>query len=212
MAMHFGRRSDGGPKSVKWVLIAVGILLGLLLLVGVLVFVFYWCVHPLITYYMVPAENEHSGISHFEDRSYLEYEGGERFEEVLGASGYLSYGTVVDFYHMDNRVRDNPIYGKFVDVFAVDIQLESDNYSQCRDEIVDDVAYCCEVFDYELYLYHADPEKNDAFLVAFCDEKQVLRCVLFTDMDDRWEFKLIDYGRSLNRSAVLDWFGSDDPS
>lgn len=207
--MHFGRQSSGDPKNMKWGFIALGILIGILLLIGALVYLFFWIVHPLLIGFVipVPATDVHMGVNYFEDGSYLSYEYGARFDEALGDSGYLSCGDVVDFYHVDNRMRDNPLYGKMSDVFAVDIQLDPEDYVHRRDEIVEDMRHCSEMSDYELYLYHADPGRNDAFLVAFCDEKQVLRCILAADVEVDFIF---DYSSILIRRSGLDWFASDE--
>ena len=194
---------------MKWGFIALGILIGILLLIGALVYLFFWIVHPLLIGFVipVPATDVHMGVNYFEDGSYLSYEYGARFDEDLGDSGYLSCGDVVDFYHVDNRMRDNPLYGKMSDVFAVDIQLDPEDYVHRRDEIVEDMRHCSEMSDYELYLYHADPGRNDAFLVAFCDEKQVLRCILVADVEVDF---IVDYSSVLIRRSGLDWFASDE--
>ena len=185
MAMHFGRGSNGSPKSVKWVFVALGILIGSLLLVGALVYLFFLVVHPLLIGFVIPipASDVHMGVSYFEDGSYLSYEHGGRFEEALDDSGYLSCGDVVDFYHVDYRLRDNPIYGKMLDIFAVDIQMSPERYAECSDAIIEGYEYCCNMDDYVLYVRSEQSENGYIDLVALCDKASVLRCILLADME-----------------------------
>ena len=159
MAMHFGRGSNGIPKSVKW----LGVALCILLVVGVLVFCFFWLVHPLLIGFVipVPASDVHMGVSFFEDGSYLSYEHGARFDEALDASGYLSCGDVVDFYHVDYRLRDNPIYGKMLDIFSVDIQMSPERYAECSDMTRERYEYSgIGYFEDVLRLIGTDPTIN----------------------------------------------------
>ena len=79
-------------------------------------------------------------------------------------------------------MRDNPFYGKYCDFFSVDFKLDEDNYSTTKSALVQSGNYFhdCQMDDFDLWLREDLP---NIFLIAFCDEQMVIRCILATDCD-----------------------------
>ena len=157
------------------------ILFGIVLLCVIVLY--YWLLHPVISkHFLKPSI--HTGIEVYENQLFMEFESGSRFVEVAHfAKELMPSGEVVDFYHIDNRIQDNPIHGKMHDLFSLDFQLDQQNYLQVKEVIERD---CRKLFysvdDYEIYASGFKTNRDDDYVFfALCDLNQVVRCILVTD-------------------------------
>jgi hypothetical protein len=169
----------------------------------VLAFVYYWAVEPILVRFIVPTTSIHDGIEYYNDAKYLDFESGSRFHDLLDDSDLVSNGVVVDFYHVDNHLRDNPIYGKMCDVFAVDVELNSAIYSNYQKTIITNCRYVCEMDDYDLYVRSEDTEAREVVLLALSEYACVIRIILITDKEK--EISELNYSTTLIMQSSLNW-------
>lgn len=176
----------------------------ILLLLLLIVFLYYCAVEPVLTRYIIPTTCIHEGVAFYHNAQYLEFESGHSFLKVLNETAALESGVVFDFYHVDNHLRDNPLYGKMCDVFAIDIKTEPLAYTDTKSSIIESSEYCCSMDDYELYVLdvHTGVEE-EIVLVALCDRMCYLRYILLTDKDPVSINS--QYGATLIQQSSLDW-------
>lgn len=131
---------------------------------------------------MIPPLGEHRGVTFYTTNEYVKYDGGDQFQNYINNLDVSSVGEAVDFYHIDHWVRDNPLNGKFFDVFSADFSLDYESYNKLKTQILESETYTyeCIMEDFELWIQEDLP---NVFLIAFCDEKMTIRCILATDRD-----------------------------
>jgi len=131
--------------------------------------------------------DEHCGVSYYENLSYLEYESGKSFHEYIGREDMLASGQVIDFYHIDRKAADNPIYGKAFDVFSIDILSEETAYAEYKLHAEENYTFKSEHGSYKLFLVGTSNSQNSktitAEFIAFCDKDCIIRYILMTDVD-----------------------------
>lgn len=183
----------------KWLCLTAGIIAVLVFLL----FLFYALFEPLLTRYVLPTKNTHAGMNYYKNDDYKQFESGPIFYTFLEASEIVDCGEVSDFYHIDNRLRDNPLYGKVCDIFSVDITLSADDYKGIKSSVIENCQYACTMDQYKLYVadYRCE-QTSDVAIYALCDDKQMIRCILITDLDEcdpSW------YGNVLDKQSTLSW-------
>ena len=155
-----------------------------LLVIFIVVFVLYWLmVDPFVSFIIGARYTEYSGMKAFRTEKYLELKDGQEFKEYLEETQVLFHGEAFDFYCIDNVGMDNLIYGKACDVYAIDVLLESAEYDTLKKRYAVKDLYCGEMSGYVWYL--CDPsynKKDNWFIMAFCDERPVIKCLLVTKM------------------------------
>ena len=191
--------SQNGLSKKKLALVAGTVIAIILCLVAYIAIL-----EPIVSRFLLTTTSIHEGMDHYKNQTYLEFESGDRFHEVLNTMDSLKHGTVVDFYHVDNHLRDNLFYGKMCDVFAVDVSLDQQNYSDEKAKIATSESFCCNLDDFALYLsdYQTGAE-GEVVLIATCDEVHIVRYILLTDMDPM-QFTSY-YGRTLIQQSSLNW-------
>ena len=203
-------KSQAGSNKKLIILGLMGSLtiVALLLLIVSVIVLYYWAVQPIITALSTDTTDIHQGVEYFTSGEYTRYESGKEFEKLLSSTEYFYADCVVDFYHIDSRLRDNPIYGKRCDVFAVDMQLDQTRYTNFfnRDELVS----CGVLFDYEVFVlpdYKPESEKTHGF-IAICDKSNMVRIVLLTDyVHEQFSGS---YSRILWHNSSLNWESKTD--
>ena len=153
---------------------------GIALIAGIVGF--FVLVHPILAFFL--PRFHHEGLAYYQQGTYLKYPAGDRFRDVLSSFDFVESGQVVDFYHANHWMLDNPIYGKHRDVFCADVYLDDDTYTRTR-ELVDRHSTDNEVNGvYTMYTIDAYADKKgDVVLIALCDSEPIVRCILMTDVD-----------------------------
>lgn len=179
----------------------------ILILVGVMLcYLYFFFLHPIVSHFFVPSwiyqNGIHKGLEYYDNDKYVEFESGEKFERLLSSTNYSSSGEVIDFYHIDNFFKDDPIRGKMCDVFALDIQLNDSVFYSIQ---FDDANLCNNMEDFKLYLLSefTCESTSDIALIAACEQDRIIRIILITDAE-QYEFKS-DYGTVLMRQSSLQW-------
>lgn len=154
----------------------------LLLILGyILVF------QPILFRFVIPTTDIHHGLQYFIDLSYTEFESGDLFSNLVRDIKFDTLGQTVDFYHVDNRMRDNPVYGKHCDVFALDVQMNHHGFQNYREEIASQNQNCGSIENFKLFLVYAfdstEKEQGEVVLIAFNEHSKVVRLILMTDKD-----------------------------
>ena len=197
-------------SGMKWLnsLINPPKVLIVIFVLAIVLFLYYLVVEPILVRFIIPTTSIHDGSEYYNDETYLDFESGSRFYQLLDDSSFASNGVVVDFYHVDNHLRDNPIYGKICDVFAVDVKFNSAIYPNYRNEIINNCRYNCEIDDYELYLRSEDTEAGEVVLLAISDQACIIRIILLTDIEIEIPGK--NYSGTLIMQSSLDWFADSN--
>ena len=167
--------------SIKKILIG---LLVLLILTVLAVFLYYLILHPLVSHYLLVPKNVHIGIHYWDSSAYIQYESGEEFQNFVSSTKNTVPGQIIDFYHIDHHLRDNPIYGKMCDIFAVDIQMDEMQYAELIGR--NDLAYCGPIdSNYKLYMLSNYEPENELYhgFIATYDDAYTVRLILLTDTE-----------------------------
>ena len=177
------------------------------ILVGVILcFLYFLFLHPIVSHFFVPSwiynNGIHKGIEYYDNKKYVEFQSGEKFERLLSSTNYLSSGEVIDFYHINNFFKDDLIRGKMCDIYALDIQLSDSGFYSMQ---FDDTDLCNNMEDFKLYLLseYICESTSDIALIAACEQNRIIRIILITDAE-QYEFRS-DYGRVLMRQSSLQW-------
>lgn len=137
---------------------------------------------PLISIIAIPPLGEHDGVDFYLDGDYVNYRDADLFSGWVDKTQVLEYGEVIDFYHVDHWVRDNLIYGRYPDVFALDIQMEKDTFLNYRQGMLAVLNYAGRCWQ-EDYDYYALLENGVEYAISFCESDCVVRCVIVTNRD-----------------------------
>lgn len=175
-----------------------------LLTVVLIIFVYFLIVEPIISRFFVATTDIHTGLEYFKNYEYISFESGTEFYNLLQLVDYYSFGDVVDFYHVDNYLRDNPIYGKMCDFFAIDILASTQDYIELAERFCSNDNFCCSMEDYNLFVLDCNCTSNsDVALIAVCEKLCLIRIILITDKDPVADKSM--YGTTLVQQASLIW-------
>ena len=146
----------------------------------VLAFLCFLVLHPILAFTIIPSI-EHSGVSLYEDGTYLDYEKADEFHNQLSKLSFLKDAKVIGFSYKNSFLRDTIYYGRFPDAFMMELFLGKD-YEAAKEEVV---ANSFSVINMEgLSLYYVDEcAGKDCFCIALYDAKQTAICVLLTDCE-----------------------------
>lgn len=151
-----------------------------ILTVGAALVLYFTIVSPLVFTFIVPPLFVHKGVQKFETGTFEKYENGALFREYVDSLLFPQSGKAIDFYHINHLLRDNPFYGKYWDLFSVDIQLEKETYIREKRKATESsqYRYAGELDDFVLYAVHGETSVK---VLAFCDDACIIRCILVTD-------------------------------
>ena len=90
--------SQNGLSKKKLALVAGTVIAIILCLVAYIAIL-----EPIVSRFLLTTTSIHEGMDHYKNQTYLEFESGDRFHEVLNTMDSLKHGTAVDFYHVDNH-------------------------------------------------------------------------------------------------------------
>lgn len=166
-------------KKQKIGKILIWIMLGLLA-----TFLFLWLIHPVLSYTFTPPFSYHSGVKHYTSGKYVKFEDGELFRDFTESLDFVDDGEVVDFFHANYWMRDNPFYGKASDYFILDLSFEETEYIRIKEFLENESTYRAPVTcgDYWCYRQHNE-ENTTTYVIAYRDEYQIMRVCLITEHD-----------------------------
>lgn len=138
-------------------------------------------VAPLISTFVIPPLFEHKNISVYTQERYRQFENGDQFDAFLSSLEFVNDGNPVGFYHVDHKLRDNPIWGKYWDAYALDVQVDIEEFYEAKDMVThsSNYRYEGEIGDFVLYSQNQLPK---SYILAFCIEARIVRCILLTDL------------------------------
>lgn len=162
----------------------IGNILMHVLWIATAIFLFLWLVHPILTIFVIPPLSVHKQVEHYTSGRYVNFEDGELFQDFTESVELANSGEVVDFYHVNHWVRDNPFRGKHSDFFVLDVHLEEGKYTQAKELLQDEAAYGepAKWDDYQACQWKPEGTTN-TYMIACCDEDQILRLVLITETE-----------------------------
>ena len=169
-----------------------------------LMVVFFWLVHPLLTRFVIPPLSVHKRVSQYTSGQYKQYEDGEVFANFTESSPLIEKGEIIAFYHVNHWLQDNPIHGKQCDYFALDIQLSQAEYVSEKALQYDNHGKPYNERDYEIWKW-SNGEENNAYFLGFCDESCTVKLVLVTEVNAR-DFA----GTGFYLNSEIDWLSPRD--
>ena len=169
-----------GFKLPKPIIITIVLVLsGLLCII-----IYWWLLAPIISRFFVSDNCIYHGLEYYTESYYLDFEDGVVFQNMLDDLDAREQGEVIDFYHADNHVADNPIHGKMSDIYALDIVCQADRYfdiKRCQEDIIEQPKI---VGDFTLFAsIDTLGESNYVKGIAFCDKTFTIRYILVSDID-----------------------------
>lgn len=129
---------------------------------------------------------EVKSLEYFESGAYRELEKGELFAAQYASYDFLETCEPTDFYYRDNKGRDNFLYGKRYDIYAVSFD-PPEHYEDIVQYIKENGTYCGGEISGEEYSYYWMPSSglvSDRFVFCICDTREFLRFILITELDD----------------------------
>lgn len=125
---------------------------------------------------------EYQGIEYYEDGTYLEFEKGDMFINSFHSYDFAKESEITEFYHIDNRLKDNLIEGKHHDIYIIDFDADI-NYEKIRDYITTEGEYNNTLNSIQIYMMPSEfGNGTDCFFFAFNDETQLMRYILVTEV------------------------------
>ena len=176
-------------------------ILAALLVLGTYVVIYFLVFAPVVSPIFFSDESITKGICHYQEGDYLSFEKGREFQELIQSYGVESKGKMIDFYYIDNRVRDNPFYGKAPDIYALDIVATPNTYYAEKQAMAERAGTSTWINDCLLYGFFDKTIVEDSIVVvSFCDKTNTIRYVLITDCD-----KLIGIETLIIRNSNMEW-------
>ena len=159
------------------------IILGCVIIaIFVLIFLYWYIVDPFVDYFVEPPHYETTAMSIYSSGEYLTFSDGKAFENYLVE--VKPEGEIVYFYHRDNYGEDNPIHGRQIDLYALDIKLEETVYKSFKVQMIQDCLEQGTIDSYNIYLDDVIDEDGNQFLFLCNDEKYMVRFMMLTDAPD----------------------------
>ncbi len=159
----------------------------IVLLVFIVLFVLYcWAIQPLLCYLNVLNPIEHQGVYYYEEERYLEFEAGDRFQQMLAYIPGLSSVEILDFYHEDGHMQDNPIRGKKWDIFVLEAAVKE----KMLEPIIERISMIGkQIFTVDDYIVYYMPSykttcPNDGVLIALSKQSCNMKVFFVTDTKD----------------------------
>lgn len=123
----------------------------------------------------------YQGVDYYKNQSYLEFEHGEDFDNVVSEFEFINKCEIIEFYYFDNKIRDNIIYGKMCDFFVLEFS-PLDDYDSVSKSIEANTTYCGMRVDYKFYVASISTDSDSQHIVfALNDKNQILRFIFITD-------------------------------
>lgn len=124
------------------------------------------------------------------------------FQNYIEELSFPDDSEVVGFYYFDNSARDNPIYGKACDTFALDVRVNNE-YAVQKKMYLDGAEEVGIWGMYEVFwLGTIKDSVTENMLIAFNDSTCVVRCILITDLEPN-EFR--NFYNVINTQTEFDW-------
>lgn len=164
--------------------------------------ILYWLIlAPTISRFFIPHDCIFHNITYYTDNTFLEFENGKSFREVLLHFDCIDKGEVIDFYYVDNYTEDNPIYGKMCDIYALDVKFARDIYLVEHSKIQKAAETYQSRGDFVSYaLPHISDDNNFIIVVSFCDKVNTVRYIMITEAKE-----VLGFDQIIARHSNLDW-------
>ena len=186
-------------KRAEWIL-ALKILMAFLVLCAYVV-IYFLVFAPIVSRFFFSEESIAKGVLYWQEERYLAFDKGRDFRELIERYEVESKGEIVDFYYIDNRVQDNPFYGKVLDIYALDIVTEPSIFYEEKQRMAEKAETSAWMHDYFMYGFFDEAVADDSVVaVAFCDTTNSIRYMLITDID---ELEGVD--TAIIRNSTLAW-------
>ena len=153
-------------------------------LVSIAVYLLYAAtLQPLVTSLFVPSI-EYSGVDLYLEERYMEFDHSEAFSECISYVPFTEDPDIRHFAFYDSRWRDSIFYGRFPDVYVLDIDAGI-QYEDIKLFIIKNGE---EVYD-ETYFWleNASPSDDIIFLVRPYDDDQIVRCTMLSHYDNDFQ-------------------------
>lgn len=149
----------------------------------ILLLVYWGLIHPLC-WTLLPAKS-YKGVSYFQDAQYLQFEDGEKFQQLIDACNIQQWsGQISDFSYYNNWKGDNPIYGKMSDVFVLTVVMENESeYQIKKEQIITDSESSCYAVGKDHVHYYQDTLNNTPYLWCVDDVNYSIELVYMTETD-----------------------------
>lgn len=159
----------------------------MILLAFILLFMLYcWAIQPLLCYLNILEPIVHQGVYYYEEERYLEFEAGDRFQQMLVYIPGLSSAEVLDFYHEDGHPQDNPIRGKKWDIFVLEAAVKEKNLPSIIESISGTGKQVFTVDDYTVYYMpsYKTACPDDGVLLALSERSGNMKVFFVSDAKD----------------------------
>lgn len=154
-----------------------------LLIIIATVLIYYAAIQPLLGMLVFDTVRT-EGISNYEQKKHLDLEDGEIFDDWIKSLGFPEKCTATNFIHYDNRYKDNLIYGKFSDVFMLEMETDEELYLELKNlYAIDGNYFGCELNGFEFYETNTEEaSETEGFGIGFNDSEYKIRCVYINDI------------------------------
>ncbi len=171
--------------------------------------------YGLVVPFLFPASSRdiYQGLSYYFDETYLDYDNGQDFQRMLQKYDILESGTVQDFYYIDNRLGDDPFWGKQCDVYALDVSYTQDVYSDLKAEVSFVAEGCESQDDYLGFVLPHDSSFGDLVrIISFCDKTNVVRYTLVSDSNYYKPNHYNSFSSMIRKNSTLNYYADGIPA
>ena len=158
------------------------VIISFTIILGVGIYIYWYAVDPILDFVLGAPHYETTDINVYSSEKYLKFRYGKNFKNYL--EEVKPEGEVVSFYYINHYGQDNPVYGRQLDVYALDMKLEEIEYETFRIQMIQDSHEKGSFGDYLIYLSDVIDEDGNQFLFLCNDEKYIVRFIMMTDAPD----------------------------
>ena len=145
----------------------------------------------------------YSGTYLYDTRLYRLFNQSRILELAVSSLPNCQEAEVTHFSYHDHLLRDSIFYGKFCDLFIVELAFD-EQYETVKQYVVQNSDESLVIDECELFsLQCAMPNKKATFCVTFLDQNSVCRCILITDCEEHEPLLSVD--AILLQSFGIDW-------
>ena len=177
MQKGFGNQSSKNHKKAKRIVI---IAVCALILLVTLQLAYWAVVDPIVSRYK-PHTRIYEGLEYYTQGTYQDFDGSAKFDTFMQSFSFSETAQIVDFYHVDNKREDNPIYGKRSDLYSLEVQLSPEEYEEFKKQVSSD-NFVCRYGSYTIYNLDVSAGERTQGAIAFHQTKYIIRCILVTDV------------------------------
>lgn len=168
-------------------------------------FIYWWALAPVVSRLFISEDCVYTGLDLYRSNAYLNFEDGVTFQKMVSGFTGPQKGKAIDFYYVDNHVEDNPIYGKMCDIYSLDFILPVNDYQAEKNMVQSTAETYQSIDDFISYALPYDSTNGEYIsVVSFCDDMQLVRYSLITELDT-----VDGFDHVFGMHANLNWEVSD---